>query len=142
MRKIAMRCTQEQFESIKDRIKCEINDTQFNLKLFPYLTNNYCAGNSIGLGTHDESFIGIDTDVYETFDSEIFLRACDSWEEEKIFRANELQYWGAITGKWLDCDGNSIYRFKPQPNYSKEIEALQLKAKENGMKCIINFEKI
>jgi len=33
-------------------------------------------------------------------------------------------------------------RLKPQPDYDKEIEALQLKAKENGMKCIINFEKI
>jgi len=133
MRKIAMRCTQEQFKSIKDRIKCEINDAQFNFKLFPYLTNNYCAGNSIGLGTHDESFIGINTEVYETFDAEIFLRACDSWEEE-------VQYEVFACGRWIDAEYK--VRVKPQPDYSKEIEALQLKAKENGMKCIINFEKI
>jgi len=128
-----MRCTQEQFESIKDRIKCKINDTQFNFKLFPYLTNNYCSGNSIGLGTHDESFIGIDTEVYETFDAEIFLKACDSWEDE-------VKYEYFQGNKWYEM----VYpiRIKPQPDYSKEIEALQLKAKENGMKCIINFEKI
>jgi len=41
----------------------------------------------------------------------------------------------------MDC-GNHEYRIKPQPNYQKEIEALKSAAKENGMKVIINFEKI
>jgi len=141
MRKIAMRCTHEQFDSIKDRIKLKIADIE-NLESYPYLINY--AGNKQKVVTN-YSISAIKNDkmeLYETFDAEIFLRACDSWEDEKTFRANELQYWGAITGKWLDCDGNSIYRFKPQPDYSKEIEALHLKAKDNGMKCVINFEKI
>ena len=33
-------------------------------------------------------------------------------------------------------------RIKPTPDYSKEIEALQAKAKENGMSVIIKFEKL
>jgi len=143
MRKIAMRCTQEQFESIKDMIKCEINDMQFNFKLFPYLTNNYRSKNSIGLGTHDESFIGIDTDVYKTFDAEIFLKACDSWEDEKVLNISDFEFYNENKKVWQDINIiDCKVRLKPQPDYSKEIEALQLKAKENGMKCIINFEKI
>jgi len=33
-------------------------------------------------------------------------------------------------------------RIKPTPDYSPEIEALQAKAKENGMSVTINFEKL
>jgi len=131
-----MRCTQEQFESIKDRIKYK-DIASFGE--YPYLTNH---NSSYKTGTITNTNVLFLSEVYETFDAEIFLKACDSWEDEKTFMSNELQYWGDIAGKWLDCDGNSIYRFKPQPNYSKEIESLQLKAKENGMKCVINFEKI
>lgn len=55
-----------------------------------------------------------------------------------IFDYGTLQYWD---GKgW--CDTKNKYRIKPTPDYSKEIEALQEKAKENGMKVTINFEKL
>jgi len=127
MRKIAMRCTQEQFDSIKDRIKCEIYDLS-NFKEFPYLINDYF-----------ESVTNLSTtgnkkrEVYETFDAEIFLKACDSWEDE-------VKYEYCFMGEWREI--TYPVRLKPQPDYDKEIEALQLKAKENGMKCIINFEKI
>lgn len=127
MRKIAMRCTQEQFESIKDRIKCEIYNLG-NFKEFPYLINDYF-----------DSVTNISTtgnkkrEVYETFDAKIFLMACDSWEEE-------VKYEVYINNEWHET--TYPIRIKLQPNYSKEIEALQLKAKENGMKCVINFEKI
>jgi len=136
MRKIAMRCTQEQFESIKDRIKCEIYDLG-SFKEFHYLINDYFESVTNLQNTGNKN-----REVYETFDAEIFLRACDSWEDEKTFKFNELQCFNNLTNEWIDCSGNLIYRFKKQPDYSKEIEALQLKAKDNGMKCIINFEKI
>jgi len=45
-------------------------------------------------------------------------------------------------GEWKDCNWQFPYRIKPKPDYSKEIEALQAKAKENGMKVTINFEKL
>jgi len=128
MRKIAMRCTQEQFESIKDRIKCEIYNLD-NFKEFPYLINCH-YGSVTNLHTSSNK----NREVYETFDSETFLKACDSREEEKV------QYEVYLCGQWYET--RHLIRVKTQPNYSKEIEALQLKAKENGMKCIINFEKI
>jgi len=135
-----MRCTQEQFESIKDRIKFKISDVQ-NLKEYPYLINY--AGNKQKVVTN-YSISAIKNDkmeLYETFDAEIFLRACDSWDDEKIWSGSEMQYKN-INGKWVSCSFDTEFRIKPQPNYDKEIEALQLKAKENGMKCVINFEKI
>jgi len=135
MRRIAMRCTQEQFKSIKDRLKCEIyNLSDFKESL--YLINDY-----FGSVTNLSNTGNKNREVYETFDAEIFLRACDSWEEEKIWKGSELQHKN-INGKWVSCSFDTEFRIKPQPNYTKEIEALQLKAKENGMKCIINFEKI
>jgi len=128
MRKIAMRCTQEQFESIKDRINMPIecinsfNDYQF-------LTNCYGNGRVVS-NTKD---LTLEAQYRQTFDAEIFLRACDSWEDE-------VKYEYCLMGEWHEI----IYpvRIKPKPDYSQEIEALQLKAKENGMKCVINFEKI
>jgi len=127
MRKIAMRCTQEQFESIKDRIKYK---DIASFEEYPYLTNH---NTSYKKGTVTNTTVLIQSKVYETFDAEIFLRACDSWEDEVKY-----EYFDGLN--W--CEVMHPVRIKPQPNYSKEIEALQLKAKENGMKCIINFEKI
>jgi len=127
-----MRCTQEQFESIKDRIKLKIANVE-NLKGYPYLINY--AGNKQKVVTN-YSISAIKNDkmeLYETFDSEIFLKACDSWEDEVKY-----EYFDGLN--WHEA--MHPIRIKPQPDYSKEIEALQLKAKENGMKCIINFEKI
>jgi len=137
MRKIAMRCTQEQFESIKDRIKYK---DIASFKEYPYLTNH---NTSYEKGTVTNTTVLIQSEVYETFDAEIFLKACDSWEDEKIWSGKDMQY--LYKGEWIDCQTNSDFRFKPKfnsANYSKGIEALQFKAKENGMKCTINFEKI
>jgi len=131
-----MRCTQEQFESIKDRINMPIECID-SFNNYPFLMNCYRNGCVVS-NTKD---LTLEAQYRQTFDAEIFLRACDSWEEEKIWKGSELQY-KYVDSDWLDVRFDVVYRIKPQPNYSKEIEALQLKAKENGMKCIINFEKI
>jgi hypothetical protein len=137
-----MRCTQEQFDSIKDRINLPINDTMFDLKQYPYLTNNFFCGNRQGLGTHTKSLIKKEVEIHETFNADIFLEACGV-EVEKVWDVSEMQYLSKLTNEWIDCTGeNSKFRFKPQPDYSKEIEALQNKAIENGMKVTINFEKL
>ena len=44
-----------------------------------------------------------------------------------------------IFNKWIDTI--VPIRIKPQPDYTNEIEALQNKAKENGQKVVIVFEK-
>lgn len=51
-----------------------------------------------------------------------------------------IQWWDGTD--WFDCRYQKDYRIKPTPDYSKEIEALQAKAKENGMSIIIKFEKL
>jgi len=130
MRKIAMRCTQEQFESIKDRIEVPKDMNNFKSDIKWYLVTKRRSGFH---GVNIYSEVDDYSEVYETFDAEIFLRACDSWDEE-------VQYEYYYDGKWYEL--KYPIRIKPQPNYDKEIEALQLKAKENGMKCVINFEKI
>jgi len=136
MRKIAMRCTQEQFESIKDRITYPMELLKFE-NPWIYLTNDYLKKKIVSTSAETEG-----REVYETFDAEIFLKAFDSWEEEKIWKGEELEVRRVGEGYWRDANNDWEVRIKPQPNYDKEIEALQLKAKENGMKCVINFEKI
>ena len=56
------------------------------------------------------------------------------------FGKPKVEYQYFTGGKWQDID--MPVRIKPTPDYSPEIEALQAKAKENGMSVTINFEKI
>jgi hypothetical protein len=165
-RPISMRCTQEQFESIKDRIPLSIGSDVFKFANQPnsYLTNNYYG---MDLVRYTTAYQLNEREVYETFNADIFLEACGvdvekkvvvfggvpmcgedvdnfikNYLKEKVWKASELQY--RITGskKWYDYPFEQEFRIKPQPDYTAEIEALQQKAKENGMKVTINFEKL
>ena len=74
MRAIAMKCTEEQFNSIKDKLRKYSNITDFNLA--PYLVNN--LGGNLG---HISNVMDMDEsnfkrEVYETFNAEILLDAC------------------------------------------------------------------
>jgi len=137
-RPIAMRCTQEQFDSIKDRIKFDTYNVD-SFETYPYLTNNLydCVG-KIGNTLEKDIY---DREIHETFNADIFLEACVV-EVAKTWKASEMQFKDSDCNEWIDCIGDRKYRLKPQPNYDKEIEALQQKAKENGMKVIIKFEKL
>jgi len=135
-RPIAMRCNQEQFDSIKDRINLPIlHITSFTDDT--YLTNftddTYIVTNI--------SFIRNNQEIHETFNADIFLEACGV-EVEKVWKGSEMQFRFADNDVWTNCVSDNEYRLKPQPNYSKEIEALQTKAKENGMNVIIKFDKL
>jgi len=136
MRPIAMKCTQEEFDGIKDKLSNvrEMDD----FKEYPYLVNNYLGDFQIR-----NTRILYDVETYETFNANIFLQACDI-EIEKVFELTDFQFRTKGTEEWLSYiePSETEYRLKPQPNYLKEIEALQQKAKENGMNVIINFEKI
>jgi len=124
-RKIAMRCTQEQFESIKGRINLPIAEDVFRYAydINSYLGNNYNGMDLVKFTLSPELY----EEIHETFNADIFLEACGV-EVEKVWKGSEMQYKEA--GEWRNC--NAIeYRLKPHPNYQKEIEALQQKAKEN-----------
>ena len=133
-RPIAMRCTQEQFDSIKDRIPYEIKNID-PFDEFPYLVNDFNYAGKVS-NIYKSKFY---EETHETFNADIFLEACGV-EVEKVWKGSEMQIY--LCNKWENCREDNKYRLKPQPNYDKEIEALQQKAKENGMNVIINFEKL
>lgn len=64
-------------------------------------------------------------------------------EEEVVWKSEDMEF-RIKGGKWLNMGElhNVEYRLKPKPDFSKEIEALQQKAKENGQRVVITFEKI
>jgi len=134
-RPIAMKCNQGQFDSIKDRISLPIVCMSDNFEKYSYITNYYdCVFKVTNTKYPDAE----NREIHETFNADIFLEACGV-ETEKVWKGTDMQF--KMASEWVNCDWIQEFRFKPQPNYQKEIEALQTKAKENGMKVIINFEK-
>lgn len=140
MRPIAMRMTQEQFESIEHMINLPIFSLS-QLESFPVFINYSSGRYAISNASEDlAETLDAGKEYHKTFNADVFLEACGV-EVEKVWKAEELQ-WKATDENWYTFVGDFKIRIKPQPNYDKEIEALQQKAKENGMKVIINFEKI
>ena len=71
---LAMKCTQEQWDSIKDRVPEEmiIKNPEKFIKL-GYLTNDYDGEGKISF-TNGNQYIG--REIHETFSAKIFLDAC------------------------------------------------------------------
>lgn len=105
MESIAMRCTREQFDGIKAYFTAGEMIEVINLEEYPYLQNMYEDDEKIILGSYVKDN---DRLHYEEWDAEIFLKACGK-EIDKVFEANELQFWTGI--EWKDC--NNKYRLKP-----------------------------
>jgi hypothetical protein len=137
MEAIAMKMTQEEFDSIKMLLDIKQLDS---FSSCPYLVNNFQGIFKTITNVSIYSKKDFNRKVYEYFDKDIFLKACDI-EVDKVWNSSELQFMN-IHGEWKDCNSDTKFRLKPQPDYSKEIESLQEKAKENGMKAIITFENI
>lgn len=77
IRPIAMKCNQEQFESVKKKLKgMEIADNDINFMSYPYLVNTFKGYNKTGIGTYDKSMIRKNQEIHETWNEEIFLNAC------------------------------------------------------------------
>jgi len=98
IRPIAMRCTQEQFDSIKDRINLPITDNEFDLEKYSYLTNNYNGNDKIGIGAVYPTYMPVSCQVSETFDADMFLEACGV-EVEKTWFGSEMQRQSVDTGE-------------------------------------------
>ncbi len=163
-RPIAMRCTQEQFNSIKDRINLPIAEDVFKFSNHynSYLTNYYDSRYLVKYNLNPEN----NKEVFEEFNADIFLEArgvdaekkvvvfggvpmcgedvdnfIKNYLKEKVWKGSEMQ-WNRGNGLWETCFNKNEYRIKPQPDYAAEIEALQQKAKENGLKITVLFEKL
>jgi len=142
-RPIAMRCNQEQFDSIKDRIPYEIRSLD-PFDEFPYLVNDFnyegIVSNIYKSKLYDET--------YETFNADIFLEACgvevsNIWNTpthefiiNKVWKGTDLQFKDK-DGNWIDCTlKNYEFRLKPQPDYTAEIAELENKIKELKRKML------
>ena len=139
MESIAMRMTKEEFDSIKCFITLPIYLNSNDFKKYCWVTNDRNTEGVVSNLMHANN-ANFDRKVYEYFDKDIFLNACDI-EVEKVFKGSEIEFRPIGHDEWIHSL-NYEFRFKPKPNYSKEIESLQEKAKLNGMKAIITFEKI
>lgn len=74
MKNIAMRCTQEQFESIKSKVKYS---TVTDFVPTPYLTNDWCRYGKVSNITKEYVIEhAVEFEVHETWNERIFLEAC------------------------------------------------------------------
>lgn len=181
-RPISMRCTKEQFDSIKDRIPLPMKHID-DFKIFNILINYFCFLDDNNVVTNlSEKDNNLDIGTIVNFDGELFLDCCGreketfSYDEikvslydefrlwydlrkgkhvggmsfdevikelikDKVWKGSELEVYVNSKGVWCKALGE-LYRIKQksEPDYSKEIEALEQKAKENGQKVIIKFE--
>lgn len=134
---IAMKCTQEQWDSIKDRIPEEmIHDNLFSLIDYPYLTNNYNSQNRKGIGTHPKSYIKKGVEIHETFNAKVFLDACgiktDVYEITKE-QVLEMSYWGNSR------DIEKVKQWFPDA-FKKDLEVGKWYIRKNNKKCLICYD--
>jgi len=127
-----MKMTQEEFDSIKDLVTLPIELNSENFEEYRYVTNDR-AKNGIIANLIFPNVMGLNRKVYEYFDKDIFLKACDIEVDKPI-----MQVW--FDDRWVDYSG--VYRVKPKPNYDKEIQSLQDKANANGMKVELKWSKL
>lgn len=119
-RKIAMRCTQEQWDAIKDKLVNVNLITSFTHS--NYLVN--CYRDSCITNVPYEYASAWTKEVYKEWNEQVFLDACGI---EKTFKGSELQYWSTSESKWIDCGG---YKFRFKPDNTAEIQALENQIKE------------
>jgi prefoldin subunit 5 len=133
---VIMPCTQEQFETFKDRIPLPIVEIG-DFKHLPFLTNNYTLERKVTNFKHASDKILI------PYDPELFLECCGVDKKEVVWAGKDVQFRLGVTDDWEDLNSEFEYRLKPKPKASdldKEVKALQDKAKELGISVTINFE--
>ena len=76
--KIAMRCTYQQFDEIKDILESHGFSIRKidNFDIYPYLVNNFGYANYKISNLKKEHFLNTDRNIYENWNSNKFLWAC------------------------------------------------------------------
>jgi hypothetical protein len=128
MKEIAMKATQEDWDSVKYLVKKYKKIAGFIN--FPYLVTNY-RGNLGIVSNNDINHKNIyHMQIYETFDRAIFLEALDI-VDEKVWKGNGMQ-WKCKDGTWKDMVYGEIeYRLKP---INPEVKQLKELAEKLGYK--------
>lgn len=110
---IAMKCTQEQFDAIKDKLsgfKIIERVTYFHTE--NYLVN--CFRRNVCTNLNRDLCLAWTANIHETWNEEIFLNACGI-ETERIFKGSEMQY-RKHRGYWIDCDSFDYYEYRIKPD--------------------------
>lgn len=126
MKKLATKLTPAIKAWIKEEFGSDYYNNEFGIGLF-HFPNIYNYEGFIA-GSH---FFDKKEKDYTLISEQDFLAE---------FQTKKVDYQMFVAGRWRDL--SIPIRIKPQPDYTPEIEALQNKAKENGMKVTINFEKL
>jgi len=91
MKKIAMKCSQEDWKQLKKKLnKKDCLSLFSDNKRYPYLVNYYGDGDSFGFGwwTCEKA-----DEIHETFNAKIFLEACGiEFDEYKITKETIIKY--------------------------------------------------
>lgn len=106
----AMRCTQEQFESIREEIEKNggriVSISDFEWTIFPYLTNSF----NDTLLEFGSTVVTEGRTVYETFDKKILFKCC-GWEEKELigYKINpESPITAEELGRLLNCSRREV----------------------------------
>lgn len=77
-RPIVMRCTQDQFEAIKPKLKgiMDISEVNYNFTRYSYLINNFMGLNYVVSNISERCKRDRNREVYEEWNEKIFLDAC------------------------------------------------------------------
>lgn len=138
---IAMKCTQEQFEAIKPKLKgCRIEDLD-NFEEMPYLINyRNSEKNSItNYLREDKSVNGMV--VYEEWNEEIFLQSCGievetlQEKEQRLLKEleevrKEIEENNIKVGDWVKHNNNIVFKVEEDKydlgvlNESKEFKKI------------------
>ena len=120
--KLAMKCSQEQWDSIKDKLTNYNLITNFDKA--SYLINCYKDSTITNLEYGYASAWA--DEIQDEWNEQVFLKACGI-EPEKIFKGSELQF-RRIGQKWTDFILDVEFRVKP--DYLKEIAELERQIQE------------
>lgn len=128
MKAIAMKATQQDWDSVKDLVEKTVLIEDF--EDYPYLVTN--SDSILGCVTNVEEVIksNFERTVYEKFDRAIFLDALDI-VEDKVWKGSEMQFKHKDETVWRDSVINMEYRLKP---INPEVKQLQELAEKLGYK--------
>ena len=128
MKAIAMKATQEDWDSVKDLVEnyCKIE----SFEDCNYLVTNHGGDENLVTNVMPEYKDKYNRTVHEKFDRAIFLDALDI-VEEKIWKGDEIQIRFEKNGSWFTCLDSNYYRLKP---INPELKQLQELADKLGYK--------
>jgi hypothetical protein len=118
--KIAMKCSQEQFDAIKGKLVGYKVEGIGSFEDYAYLVN-YRFGEKNHITNYTEvAVMNDDADIFHKWNEKIFLNACG------IETGIEVQFYSEILDEWLDLSTDRIYRLKPNKKQEIENQILEL----------------